>query len=637
MSGAIGQIIGNLAFVALVMSSLPYASVWFRRVLPRYEYLCLGLVASIAAIGSMLLAVECSPGAFVDLRYGPILVAALFGGAAPAIVATCLATALGLVAGGTGAADGMIFAAAAVCTGVLTNLRLCRRSPTTQDILLTGIAMAVAFTLALPLVHRAADIHELFMSGLPGVASNSIAAVVCGLIVLKTRNSELERSILVTAFSQAPDFLYVKDRNSKFVTVNQNMVRLHGCETPEQMVGLSDFDTMERSHAQELYDSEQEMMRTGTPLVDTLEQMEGRFYLASKAPVQDAHGCVIGLAGVTREITERIALERDLRDSKNLLTYAMAGMSDGFAMFDSQGFLVFCNDQYRDAFPWSADARRPGAHIRDILRRMIETREHPAAPREAAEDWIETATCKLHSNNDEEIQLPNGDWRSIKTRLAEDGTAMVVVSDITAMKHAEMALRLSAEHMKNLAETDGLTGIANRRAFDEAFAREVARSAAQNTPLSLLMIDIDRFKAYNDAYGHPAGDRCLRLVSMCLAGAKRPMDVIARYGGEEFVALLPDTSQAAAVSIAEQFALCLAQENIAHSASEFGKLTASIGIATAQDHSLNGEPGYLLEMADEALYQAKKQGRNRIVAGEVFDRRAGELKGNKIAVHFKRA
>jgi len=115
------------------------------------------------------------------------------------------------------------------------------------------------------------------------------------------------------------------------------------------------------------------------------------------------------------------------------------------------------------------------------------------------------------------------------------------------------------------------------------------------------------------------------------------MDVIARYGGEEFVALLPDTSQAAAISIAEQFALCLAQENIAHSASEFGKLTASIGVATAQGHSLDGEPGYLLEVADEALYQAKKQGRDRIVAGEVFDRRTGELRGNKIAAHFNRA
>jgi diguanylate cyclase (GGDEF)-like protein len=135
------------------------------------------------------------------------------------------------------------------------------------------------------------------------------------------------------------------------------------------------------------------------------------------------------------------------------------------------------------------------------------------------------------------------------------------------------------------------------------------------------MIDIDRFKAFNDTYGHPAGDRCLRLVGKCLSAAvKRPTDVIARYGGEEFVALLPDTTPEAANAVAEQFTLSLHRENIIHSECEFGELTASIGIATAQCRSLDGEPEYLLEAADDALYDAKKNGRNRIVSRRVAAR-----------------
>src|SRR3989338_8597889 len=112
--------------------------------------------------------------------------------------------------------------------------------------------------------------------------------------------------------------------------------------------------------------------------------------------------------------------------------------------------------------------------------------------------------------------------------------AMVMVSDITARKQAETALRIAAEQLKNLAETDGLTGVLNRRAFDEVFAREAARSARDSRPLSLLMIDIDWFKPYNDTYGHPAGDECLRQVSRCLSECvRRPADSVARYGGEE--------------------------------------------------------------------------------------------------------
>lgn len=614
MNGIWGQLAGNLALVCLATSIWAHVSIWFQRRLDGYGKFVFGVMTGGTSIGSILLAAEFTPGIYIDLRFSPLALAGLFGGPVAAFIAASVAIIFRTTVGGAGAVDGIAAISAVAGLGLIAHFLVRKRSPTLLDILLltaaTGTTLVVSMA-ALPTLSKA---NTLIMVGQPMVMLNCIAIAACGLILLKTQHLELERSILVTAFSQSPDYLYVKDRDSRFITVNDNMVRLFRFQTPAEMFGLTDFHLMKRPLAEELYYREQEVMRTEVPLIDSVEHIGDRYMLASKVPLRDREGRVIGLAGVTRDITERTALERELQESKNLLSHAMAGMSDGFAMFDKRGFLLFCNEQYRNAFPLSADARVIGAHIRDILRRSIATCERLDLPDDAAESWIAMAGATLHSNKDEEIELYNGDWRSIRTRLAEDGTAMVVVSDITAMKQAEKALRQSAEQLKSLAETDGLTGLVNRRAFDEAFAREAARSVRTNIPLSLLMIDIDRFKAYNDTYGHPAGDQCLQLVTKCLLHAtKRSTDIVARYGGEEFVVLLPDTDEAGALVVAEQFALHLNERNITHSQSEFGRVTASIGISSAQGRILQAEPGLLLSIADAALYDAKAQGRNRIL------------------------
>jgi diguanylate cyclase (GGDEF)-like protein len=306
----------------------------------------------------------------------------------------------------------------------------------------------------------------------------------------------------------------------------------------------------------------------------------------------------------------------------------MAGMSDGFAMFDRDGRLVFCNEQYREAFPRSRDVRVPGAHIRDIIRRSMEVDERADRPGNPSEELIAHFAATLHSNKEEEVELYNGDWRSIRTRLTEDGTAMVVVSDITANKHAEAALRIAAEQLRSLADTDGLTGVMNRRGFDEAFVREAARNAREGTPLSVLMIDIDWFKAYNDTYGHPAGDECLRQVSRCLVDCvKRPADTVARYGGEEFVVLLPGTDSAGAKVVAELFATRLAERGLPHAGSLLGRVTVSTGIATGQGQMLRAEAQRLLATADSALYDAKAKGRNRVAERQFESTSSGKLAG----------
>ena len=166
--------------------------------------------------------------------------------------------------------------------------------------------------------------------------------------------------------------------------------------------------------------------------------------------------------------------------------------------------------------------------------------------------------------------------------------------------------------MREMTLTDALTGIANRRSFNEGFENEWRRCARSSTPLSVIMIDIDHFKLYNDAYGHQAGDACLQQVAdTMLQCAGRSPDLLARYGGEEFVILLPQVDAAGAATVAERILASVRALAIPHRMSSAGDtVTVSLGVATLMpDQGADHEA--LVRCADNALYRAKKDGRNR--------------------------
>ncbi|UOD31198.1 diguanylate cyclase [Massilia violaceinigra] len=178
---------------------------------------------------------------------------------------------------------------------------------------------------------------------------------------------------------------------------------------------------------------------------------------------------------------------------------------------------------------------------------------------------------------------------------------------------AERTAELEASNAKlaALSSTDGLTGINNRRGFDNALEAEWRRGARNGYPVALTMLDVDHFKSYNDHYGHQAGDQCLRAVAGVIAAhARRPSDLVARYGGEEFALLAPATSVAEAHELA--CALCLALEKLAlpHAKSPYGVVTISIGVVSLMPDE-SGGPEQLIEQADRAMYRAKTEGRNR--------------------------
>jgi len=207
--------------------------------------------------------------------------------------------------------------------------------------------------------------------------------------------------------------------------------------------------------------------------------------------------------------------------------------------------------------------------------------------------------------------------------------------DITERKRAEKALEESHRMLEVLSITDGLTGVANRRRFDEALAQEYARHARSGAELSLILLDIDLFKSFNDCYGHVNGDECLRRVALVIADCvARPADLAARYGGEEFACILPETDSDGAVAIAEKIRREIMALAIPHKGSTVADcVTASLGVVTVQC-TVGGSIVDIVALVDEQLYRAKSSGRNQVKFAAPRNA-GGETQGNLVRLAWK--
>ncbi|MGB3337460.1 MAG: diguanylate cyclase [Devosia sp.] len=613
---------GNLAVVALFVLGWANLRFWLRAMPGGARSILFGLTMGLGAAASMLLAAEVMPGRFLDLRLSLVAVSAFFGGPLATVVTLAIALSARAIMGGAGVGPGMVTIAAVALAGLTGRLLVGHRAMMAWHGLALGTATAAISATGIVAMGAAAMLQNL----LPLAVLNMAATMLASMVFLQARRFAAERDLLAAALSQAPDYNYVKDRYSRFAAVNDRVARLYGFINPRDMIGKTDFDIAPHERAQVLFDSEQHMITSGKAQIEFEEQLPDqtgamRWFTSAKVPLHGVNGEMIGIAGVTRDITEERQLRQDLIDSRNVLSYALAEMSDGLAMFDSEGRILLCNEQYSASFPYTSDLRKPGAQLRDVLRRVVQTGEQLNVPAKDAEGWINQIVANLSIESEEEVNLFDGRWLQIRTRPTSELKTLVVVTDVTRIKQAELALHSATDQLKHLVRTDGLTGLLNRRAFDDCMETEIARSGRAAAPMSLLLIDVDRFKSYNDQYGHPAGDECLKLVAERLRlSLKRPADMAARYGGEEFAAILPDTDEDGAYLVAEAFRHSLVEAKVPHRASERGILTASVGVATYTPDNLHRSAAEIIQTADEALYSAKAAGRDRVFGTRVSDK-----------------
>ncbi|MEO8543040.1 MAG: diguanylate cyclase [Burkholderiaceae bacterium] len=301
-----------------------------------------------------------------------------------------------------------------------------------------------------------------------------------------------------------------------------------------------------------------------------------------------------------------------LRASEVRLREVIDAVPAGVAIYDNQDRLLIFNQEVSHQYPYRSDAEVVGQTFEALMRRALAQGRIPeAVGRE--EEWLALRMAGRGVSQTPSLRhADDGQWVHSYEIRTPSGYLVATRLDMTSMVEKGLALERANEQLLRLSTTDGLTGIANRRLFDQTLQTEWQRCARNRSHLALLMIDIDHFKQYNDNYGHQTGDECLRQVARILAMcAKRSGELVARYGGEEFAILLPATDAAEAMVIGQRCVQEIASARIPHADSPVSPcLSVSVGVASMIAAPAEGRATLVMQ-ADSAMYCAKKAGRAR--------------------------
>jgi diguanylate cyclase (GGDEF)-like protein len=283
---------------------------------------------------------------------------------------------------------------------------------------------------------------------------------------------------------------------------------------------------------------------------------------------------------------------------KRILANVLENIADAILIVDAAWHVAYLNKHAANVLQTDI-ASLPGRDFREKFPELADTRFFHTL--------IQAMDRRSPSNLTADLF---GAWFDIRMIPYGDGV-LIELHDITKHKQVEQALLETNQMLQAMSELDSLTQIANRRRFDRELTKEWKRAARRSSPLSLIMLDIDFFKKYNDTYGHLAGDRCLQTVADILReNLHRPGDFAARYGGEEFAVLLPETDLEGAMKVADLLRRKVSEARLVHDGSRVSSyVTISLGAASVVPKP-DDDPRTLVEMADRALYQAK-QSRNR--------------------------
>ncbi len=610
------QLLPNLAVVAITTSiwTLGHRHVeqlgWAERTA------IFSVVMAGGVLATMALPFEWLPGVLLDARYTLLAISAYFGGPFAAVLPFATAVIRRLSIGGTGVYTAIPQIVAASAGGVVLHYMFRNHLASTRATAILAVWAGVSATVGFYVVYPVANWPSLTLD-----ATGPLAIIVAGATLLsglaivqehRRHAATVENRRYRQVIEALPDCLNAKDEHGQFLLANPATAKMMGTGVNE-LIGKTDADYYPSETANVFREPEELVLSSGRPV--TVEQQfiglnGSETWLSTlKAPLLDVSGNIIGIVTHNREITDRKRLEQRLARTQATLIDAIESMADGLAMFDGSGILVLHNRRYHELFHLTADVRVPGKCLREIIRSSLERGEEPEAVGNIS-DLVERTADVLMRNGDRIVKLADGRWIEANSRTTEGGGVMIVYSDVTVNRDRENRLRDLNERLTALASTDSLTGLVNRRAFDDAMRSAVSHAVAKVVPLSLLMIDVDHFKAYNDGYGHVAGDECLQQVAAALSRVFLPFEgaVTARYGGEEFAVILPRALPQEAKAMGAMAVAAVRAQAIEHHFSEKGVVTISIGIAT--DRGSSEKPAELLKCADAALYAAKAAGRD---------------------------
>lgn len=316
---------------------------------------------------------------------------------------------------------------------------------------------------------------------------------------------------------------------------------------------------------------------------------------------------VLLLVRLQRELDRRLAAEADTRLGARRYKLIADNASDVIVHFDACFVRTYVSPSSR-SFGYEPD---------ELLGRTMDDWTHPD-DLDPARDALQ-AVSRTGGDTITTYRIRRKDgcyiWGETRCSGLPDGSVIAIVRNVDERKNRELELLELHDTLGRLALTDGLTGLQNRRSFDERLAESWRLAQRDHSPLAMLFIDIDHFKLFNDTHGHQAGDTTLKQVAGRIqACLRRAGDTASRYGGEEFAVILPNTDLYGAIGVGENIRQSIVDANLFHAGTRNGTLTVSIGVASTLPALSGTAQDALLKVADEALYAAKAAGRNHVSA-----------------------